>query len=96
MVCSGWKGCQALGDAIVNLRNLEGHTSVKFRVVSFMFRSLIHLDLSLCIVIGMDLFSFFYMMIMPEPFFEYASCSPFYIFCFFVKNQLFIAVWIDF
>ena len=46
MVCSGWKGCQALGDAIVNLRNLEDHTSVKFSVVSFMFRSLINLDLS--------------------------------------------------
>ena len=32
---------------------------------------------------------------MPAPFVEYAFFFPFYMFCFFVKNQVFIGVWID-
>ena len=32
---------------------------------------------------------------MTAPFVEYAFLSPFYIFCFSVKNQMFLGVWID-
>ena len=32
---------------------------------------------------------------MPAPFVEYASFFPFYIFCFFVKNQVFVGVLFD-
>ena len=32
---------------------------------------------------------------MPTPFVEYTFLFPFDIFCFFVKNQVFIGVWID-
>ena len=48
-------------------------------------------------VIGMDLSAFVYMLTFScaAPFVEYAFFFPFYIFSFFVKNQLLIGVWID-
>ena len=43
-------------------------SSMTFSIVGFMLRSLIYLDLYLCMVIDMDLFAFFYLLI-----FSYAS-----------------------
>ena len=72
-------------------RVLPTFSSTRFSVVGFMLRSLVHLDLSF--VHGNRYGSIFILLhIDIQSFVEYFFCFPFYIFCFFVKNPMFIGV----
>ena len=76
---------------------LPTFSSMRFSVVGFMMRSLIHLNLCLCMVVDMDLFSLFYMLISSYTSIIFWIRFLFSIlyFCFFLKNQELVGVWID-
>ena len=61
-----------------------------------MFRSWIHFEFILCMVLGSVLVSFFYtqLTVFPAPLVEEAIFAPLYIFSFFVKDKVPIGAWI--
>ena len=70
-------------------------SSKSFIVSGLIFRSLIHFEFFLCMVLGSVLISFFYMQLsgFPAPLIEEAVFSPLYILASFIKNKVTICVW---
>ena len=65
-------------------------SSKSFIVSGVTFRSLIHFELSLCVVLGSVLISLFYMELssFPSTFIKETVLAPLYILASFVKNKL--------
>ena len=72
--------------------------SKRLSVSAFMLRTLIHLDLSFIVlrVINMNIFILFInrCIFWPIPFVEHAFFPPVYITGYFIKNEVFIGLWI--
>ena len=73
---------------------LPRFSSKSFKVSGLTFRSLIHLILSLCMVLGSVLISFFYT-VLPATFME-EIFSPLYILASFIKHKVPIGAWVYF
>ena len=80
----------------MSLSVLPMFSSKSFIVSGLTFRSLIHFEFFLCMVLGSVLISFFYMScpVFPAPFLEEAIFAPLYILASFVKYKVSIGVWI--
>ena len=77
---------------------LPSFSSESFTVSGLTFRSLIRFSLSLCMVLGTVLTSFFYMQLssFPSIIFEEAVFVPLYTLASFVKNKVPIGAWLYF
>ena len=73
-------------------------SSKSFILSGLTFRSLIHLSLTLCMVLGNVLISFFYMQLssLPAPCIEEAVFPPLYILVSFAKNKVPTRAWVHF
>ena len=60
-VCATGVTFRKLSPVIMHSRIFSTFSFIRFGVTGFMLRSLIHFNLSVCMGIDMDLFSFFYM-----------------------------------
>ena len=82
----------------ISLRLFPTFSSVSFSVSGFMWRALIHLNLSLYMEIRMDQLTFFYMQapVDPAPFVEDAVFFPQSGFHSFVKDQVTLGMWAHF
>ena len=73
-------------------------SSRSFIISDLTFRSLIHFELSLCVVLGSVLISLFYMELssFPSTFIKETVLAPLYILASFVKNKLPMGAWVYF
>ena len=82
----------------MSLSVLPMFSSKSFIVSGLTFRSLIHFEFFLCMVLGSVLISFFYMScpVFPAPFIEEGVFAPLYILASFVKYKVPIGAWVCF